>query len=259
MKLGINLATLGLPVRRGLLEASKAGATGVQLDATGDLSPDRLSDTGRRELRHLLRSHNLELTALGARLRHSLDVVQNQEGRIDYLRKVMSLSFDLGPRVVIVQVGRIPEKPDDPRLPRLTEALLALGHHGDRTGTTLALETGLEPGERLRDYLGGLDTGGLGVNYDPANLLLGGFDPITNLAPLRHLLKHVHAHDARLAAANRVASEVPVGAGDIDWMQFLAMLSALEYAGWVVVERETGNDKLGDVTAGVAYLRRLLP
>src|SRR5262245_3847288 len=91
MKIGINLAPLGLSIRRGLAEASKAGAAGVQLDAAGDLAPDRLSDTGRRELRHLLRSHNLELTALGAPLRQSLDVAQNQEGRIDYLRMVMSL------------------------------------------------------------------------------------------------------------------------------------------------------------------------
>src|SRR5262249_53180532 len=259
MKLGINLAPLGLPVRRGLAEASKAGAAGVQLDATGDLAPDRLSDTGRRELLHLLRSYNLELTALGAPLRHALDVAHNQEARIDYLGKVMTLSFDLGPRVVVVQAGRVPDKPDDPRAARMTEALLALGHHGDRTGTTLALETGLEAGEALRDFLARLDTGGLGVNYDPANLLLNGFDPIANLTPLRHLLKHVHAHDARLAAANRVASEVPLGAGDIDWMQFLATLSALEYRGWVVVAGEPGTDKLGDVIAGVSSLRRLLP
>lgn len=259
MKLGINLATLNLPIRRGLLEASKVGVAGVQLDATGDLAPDRLSDTGRRELRHLLRSHNLELTALGAPLRHGLDVVQNQDARIDYLRKTMALSFDLGPRLVLVQAGRVPEKADDPRLARLTEALLALGQHGDRTGTVLALETGLEPGEQLRDYLAGLATGGLGVNYDPANLLLNGFDPIANLTPLRHLLRHVHAHDARVTAANRVAAEVPLGAGDIDWMQFLATLSALEYGGWVVVERETGTNQLVDVAAGVAYLRRLLP
>src|SRR5947209_16049168 len=117
LKIGVNLESLGLPFRRALAEAQRTGAAGVQLDAAGDLAPDRLSDTGRRELRHLLRSHNLELTALGAPLRHGLDVVQNQEARIDYLRTVMALSFDLGPRVVIVQAGRIPEKPDDPRMP----------------------------------------------------------------------------------------------------------------------------------------------
>ena len=91
----------------------------------------------------------------------------------------MSLSYDLGPRVVIVQAGKIPEDVADPRAALLTESLTALGQHGDRTGTTLALETGLESGAALRQFLDLFDSGGLGVNFDPANLLMQGFDPIT--------------------------------------------------------------------------------
>src|SRR5438132_2830708 len=115
MKLGVTLESLDLPVRRGLFEAQRLGLTGVQVDAVGDLAPDRLSDTGRREFRHLLRSHGLELTALGCPLRHGLDTPTNLEPRIDRIRQVMSLSFDLGPRRVIVEPGRVPDDPADPR------------------------------------------------------------------------------------------------------------------------------------------------
>src|SRR5207244_7692429 len=123
MKLGVTLESLDLPVRRGLFEAQRLGLTGVQVDAIGDLSPDRLSDTGRREFRHLLRSHGLELTALGCPLRHGLDVATNLQPRIDRIRQAMALSFDLGARRVIVQAGGIPEKSDDPRTATLTESL----------------------------------------------------------------------------------------------------------------------------------------
>src|SRR5262249_28119671 len=129
LKLGVRVESLGLPLRRGLAEAARLGVTGVQVDAVGDLSPRTLSQTGRREFRHLLRSPNLELTALGCPLRHGFDVARNQEARIEHVRNVMTLGFDLGPRVVIVQAGQVPEKPDDPRRRSLTEALLALGHH----------------------------------------------------------------------------------------------------------------------------------
>jgi sugar phosphate isomerase/epimerase len=93
----------------------------VQADAAGDLSPNALSQTGRREFRHLPRAHNLELTALGYPLRHGPDTAANPEARIEHDRKVMSLSFDLEPRVAIVGAGRVPA-PDDPG-PRA-----ALGH-----------------------------------------------------------------------------------------------------------------------------------
>src|SRR5207248_206889 len=140
----------------------------------------RLSASGRREFRHLLRSHGLELTALGCPLRHGLDVPEDLQPRIDRVRQVLSLSFDLGARVAIIEAGRVPDDSADPRAATLSESLLALGQHGDRVGATLALETGLESGETLAKFLGGLDAGGLGVNYDPANLLMNGFDPVAN-------------------------------------------------------------------------------
>src|SRR5438552_3066707 len=142
MKLGVTLESLGLPFRRGLAEARRLGLAGVQVDAAGELSPERLTETGKRELRNLLRSHRLGLTALGCPLRHGLDEPANLQPRIDRVRQVMTLSFELGARVTIVQAGRISTDADDPRMPLLRESLLALGQHGDRVGATLALETG---------------------------------------------------------------------------------------------------------------------
>jgi sugar phosphate isomerase/epimerase len=257
LKLGIRLESLGLPLRRGLAEASRLGVAGVQVDAVGDLSPRNLSQTGRREFRHLLRSYNLELTALGCPLRHGLDIAQGQEARIEHVRGVLSLSFDLGPRVAIVQAGQVPEAKDLARTRFLSEALLALGHHGDRTGTVLALETGLESGQVLREFLDRFDTGGLGVNLDPANLLLNRFDPLESTRALRGRIHHVHAKDARQAGASRAAQEVPLGHGDIEWMEFLGVLEEVEYRGWLTIERESGEDRAADVANGVAFLRRL--
>jgi sugar phosphate isomerase/epimerase len=260
IKIGVCLESLGLPVRRGLEEVERLGVPGVQLDAAGDLSPKNLSQTGRRELLHLLRAHNLELTALGCPLRHGLDFAEAQEARIEHVKKVMSLSFDLGAGIVIVQAGRVPEENEltAPRARLLSEALLALGQHGDRTGTILALETGLESGAVLRQFLDRFDTGGLGVNFDPANLLLNGLDPYASAQAMQGRIVHSHAKDARQATASRAAQEVPLGHGDIDWMKYLSVLEEIEYHGWLVIERDTGNNRLADVAAGVKFLRRFV-
>jgi sugar phosphate isomerase/epimerase len=259
VKVGVRLESFGLPLRRALQEAERLGVGGVQADAAGDLSPTALSQTGRREFRHLLRAHNLELTALGCPLRHGLDTAENQEGRIEHVRRVMSLSFDLGPRVAIVQAGRVPA-PDDagPRAALMTESLRALGEHGDRTGTVLALETGLESGAALRTYLDRIDTGGLGVNLDPANLLMHDFDPYESARALQGKVVHAHAKDARQASASRAAQEVPLGHGDIDWIRFLSVLEEIEYRGWLTIERETGDRRPDEMAAGVEFLRRFI-
>src|SRR4051812_45775693 len=117
IKLGISLKSLGLPFRRSLAAAQKLGISGVELEATGELSPQDLTQTGRREILHLLRSHDLVVSAVTCPLRYGLDVAENQQPRIEQIRQTMVLAFELGPRLVIVQAGRVPEKEDDPRYP----------------------------------------------------------------------------------------------------------------------------------------------
>jgi sugar phosphate isomerase/epimerase len=268
LKIGVRLESLGaLPLRKALAAAARLEVGGVQVDAVGELLPDRLSQTGRRELRNLLRTSNLELTALGCPLRRGLDAAEDQQGRLDHVRKVLALAYDLGPRVVIVQAGQVPavvaegEKVDSAELDRarrLRESLAELGAHGDRVGATLALETGLESGVALAAYLKSFDSGSLAANLDPANLLLHGFDPIQAARDLRGLIAHAHAHDCRRGSTSRAAREAAVGAGDIDWLAFLETLEEVEYRGWLVVEREEGDNRLADVEAGVRFLRRLV-
>jgi L-ribulose-5-phosphate 3-epimerase len=258
MKIGLRLESLNLPLRRALAVAERFGVGGVQFDAVGDLAPAQLSQTGRRELRNRLRGHNLELTALGCPMRHGLSVPENFEARLQHVRQVMQLAFDLGPRIVIVEAGRIADEVDSPANAMLRESLLVLGQAGDHIGTVLALETGQESGEILAKFLGRLDTAGLGANFDPANLLMRDFDPYSAVTSLGRRIVHAHAKDARKASASRSAAEVALGHGDIDWLKLIGLLEEADYRGWLTVERETGESKQADVSEGVTFLRRFV-
>ena len=144
--MGLCLQALGVPFRQALQEARKLKVHGVELNATGDFSPQTLSQTGRRELRHWLRSYDLELTALGCPLRRGLDVAENQQQRLDLIRDVLSLSFDLGARLVVIQAGKIPQKDED--APLLKDALTFLGPAWRPRGRHP--RPGDRPGERRR-------------------------------------------------------------------------------------------------------------
>jgi len=247
-----------MPLRRSLPELRKLGVAGVELDAVGDLAPGQLSDTGRRELKHLFRSYDLELTALACPLRRGLAVSENQEARLDYLRQALSMSWDLGAKIVVIEPGPVTYDDKDPRKVILSEALATLGRYGERVGATLALETGLEAGETLAAFLDGFSSGGLGANLNPGNLLIHGDDPYAGAKALRQRIVHVHAKDARLTSASGAAQEVPLGHGDIDWLQMTATLEEIEYRGFVTIERAPGANPLAEAKAGVEFLKRLI-
>jgi sugar phosphate isomerase/epimerase len=275
-KLGVVLESIGLPLRQALPALAKLGVQGVQIDAVGDLTPDKLGDTARRELRTLLRSFNLELAAVGCPLRYGLDTFEHQQPRIDHVKKAMQLAFDLGAKKVVVPLPRIPTdepKPDDapkpvsfltmntapPKSVTLRESLTALGGYGDKVGTLVCLEGGLDAGDKLRDYLNTFDCGSLSVTFDPANFLMHGHDPISSLMTLVGKVSHTHARDVRAGSASGGPQEVAVGAGDVEWLGYTVALAAIEYRGFVCVERTGGDNRAADVAGGVAFLRRFVP
>jgi len=253
IKLGICLKSLGLPFRRSLPEAQKFGVSGVELEATGELSPQKLTQTGRREILHLLRSHDLAVAAVSCPLRHGLGVAENLDPRLEQIRQTMALAFELGPRLVLIQAGSLPEKDDDPRFPLMKEALNDLGRHGDRTGTRVALDTGLDDPSLLNSFLDRLDSGSLAVNYNPANLVIGGFNPYEAAKALHRRIAYVQAQDARRVSPNRMAT-VPLGHGDLDWLQLLASFEEIEYRGYVTIVGEDGPE----LASGVKFLRRFV-
>ena len=136
----------------------------------------------------------------------------------------MSLAFELGPRVVIVQCPKLPGEGEQERA-----NLLARGPDSTSAGTATASDrcspwrSGSIRRRRCRDYLDTFDVGSLKVNYDPANLLVNGFDPVKGIIPLHRRIAHVHARDARRSTVSRGAQEVPLGAGDVDWLSFVGV------------------------------------
>lgn len=258
MKIGVVLSSMGLAFRQGLPAAARMSVSGLQIDAAGDLAPDQLTDTGRREVRNLLKTYNQSLLALNCPFRRGIDDPDNLQARIDMARRIMTLAFELGCRNVVLQCPALPKEDEVARAQLMRESLEALGRHGDRTGTVLALEIGLDAPDAVATYLDRFDLGALKVTFDPSNLLMNGFDPAAAILPLHRRIAHVHARDARRSTVNRSAQEVSLGSGDIDWLRVMANLAAIEYRDGVMVKRDSGEDRRGDVERGVAFLRRVM-
>ncbi len=112
--LGLRL-DVSRPVKDQIRGAASAGARGVVLDAAGDLAPERLSETGRRDVRHALRSVEQSLIAVSLPTRRPFDTLDQIEDRLARADLAFALAYDLGTRLVLARVGGLPPEDDAPR------------------------------------------------------------------------------------------------------------------------------------------------
>lgn len=135
--------------------------------------------------------------------------------------------------------------------------LKRLGDFAANHGVTLATETGLESGVTLRRIIEAADTKGIGVNFDPANLVMRGFDHLAAVRELFPFIVHTHAKDGVRRGDKRL--EVPLGEGGVDFPRYVGLLTALGYRGAYTIEREVGEDPVATIGKAVSFLRALRP
>jgi len=131
-----------------------------------------------------------------------------------------------------------------------------IGDFGDRVAVKFACETGPEEPALMKAFLDAVASPGLAANYDPANLVARGFDPLQGVYDLRDYIVHTHAKDARASAIGR-GQEVPLGEGDVPWPEYLARLEEIGYRGYLTIERERGDDPVADIIKAIQFLRSL--
>ena len=131
-----------------------------------------------------------------------------------------------------------------------------LGEAAQAENVMLLLETGQESAEDLRRCLEDLNHPALGVNFDPANMILyGKGDPIAAVRTLAPWIKHVHIKDAvKSAVPGEWGTEVPWGDGEVGSNKFVETLDEIEYTGALAIEREAGDTRKNDIKLAVNRL-----
>lgn len=257
LKIGIQLASLRLPLKKALHIAARMGAVAVEIDARGELKPRDLTGTAIRHLRKMLDDLNLRVCAVSFRTRRGYDTVEDLDRRVEATKQAMQMAYQFGASVVVNQVGRVPTESQGPQWDAMLESLAELGQHGQHVGALLAAETGTESGPDLKRLIDALPPGSLGVNFDPGNLIVNGFSPREALESLAADVLHVHAKDGVRDLAQGRGLEVPLGHGSADFPQLLGTLEEHQYRGYFTVEREKCNDPVAEIAQAVTFLKNI--
>ena len=165
----------------------------------------------------------------------------------------------LGLSLVTFHAGFLPHEPGDPAFAKLQGRIRQVADHFAARKMSIALETGQEAPETMATFLRGLDRTNVGVNLDPANLILyDKGDPIAAVGTLGPWIRQCHMKDAvRTKTPGTWGEEVRLGTGQIDWKTFLRTLDEVKFTGNLCIEREAGKDRVGDIRAAREVIERL--
>ena len=254
LKIGLELAGLGLPAKNALKTAADLGVDAVVIDGRGEFAPRNLSETGLRQLRKMLGDLRLRVAAVSFRTRRGYDSPADLDARVEATKAAMTLAARFGADSVVNHVGRVP---DDVTDSLLVEVLTDLADYGNHVGAFLAAETGSESGPDLARLFQRLPEGTIGVDLNPGNLAAGGYSPTEAIEALGPRILHVHATDGFCDLAARRGEQVPLGTGSTDFPSLLAMLDEYGYRGFFTIRVHGTDDPVAAAGIAVDYLRRM--
>jgi sugar phosphate isomerase/epimerase len=244
------------PIKQSVQTAAEMGAQGVQFDLRNEVRPGELSETGRRQLLHYLEEINLTVASTMFPTRRSYYDLEELDTRLSATRQAMEFTYQLNARIMTLRLGRIPEETESEEYQILCQVVNDLARHGNRVGVALAITPTRDEPARLLGLLGEILEGPVGFNFDPATFVMAGQNPSQALAQLQESVMHVSVRDA-VRDIDGGGLEVPVGRGEVDWEEFLALLDEAEYKNWLIVDRTQGDDRPGDIRRAMQYLRNV--
>jgi sugar phosphate isomerase/epimerase len=256
LKIGLRLASLQLPFQKGLLTAARLGVNGVEIEARNELSAENLSRSGVRQIRKMLDDTNVRVCAVAFPTRHGYEVLDQLDRRVEATKRTMQLAWDLGCNAVVNRLGHIPAS-DAPHWETFLNVLNDLGRHGQRVGTMFCATTGGESGDELLRVVQALPEGSLGIDFDPAALLMGGFSPRDVLSVVGRHVFHFRGNDATRDIARRSGELTPLGMGSCEIPELLAILEQYEYRGYITLEQAAGTSGYEGLSMAKQFLTRL--
>ncbi len=169
--------------------------------------------------------------------------------------EAIQITAELGARYLTLHFGFI-DMADADSSAKMADRVKTLADAAAEKNVQLLMETGQETASELREFLEELNHPALGVNFDPANMILyDKGDPTEAVGTLGRWIKHVHVKDAiKTQTPGQWGTEVVWGTGQVGDVDFLEALKNTGFAGALAIEREAGDDRLDDIKAAVEVL-----
>lgn len=275
--IGVIIDSFRCDLKEAVKKAAAVGANGIQVYASrGEMDPDNMTTAKRKEFLDVVKSNGLVISALCGDLGGGgFSIPENNPWKIEKSKRIIEMAKELETDVVTTHIGVVPEDANHERYKIMQDACFQLAEFADSIDAHFAVETGPETSANLKKFLDSLGSKGVGVNLDPANLVMvTGDDPVQAVYNLKDYIVHTHAKDGKqlfylepeivygvkkdIIVEDDSFIEVPLGEGSVDFPNYLKALEDIGFKGFLTIEREVGDDPAKDISNAVTFLRDII-
>ena len=277
--IGVIIESFRLDTDSALKKAAEIGADGIQMYATsGEHAPENMNHAARKELLDKVKSNGLRFSAICGDLGMGFGHADKNPALVEKSKRIIDLAKELETDIVTTHIGVVPSDKNHDRYKIMQDACRELAEYADSIGSHFAVETGPETSAVLKEFLDSLGSRGVGVNLDPANLVMvTGDSPVNAVYNLRDYIVHTHAKDGIMLKPcipeyvygvvhpvpeevlnERYFEEVPLGTGSVPFAEYLNALDDIGYKGFLTIEREVGDSPEKDIKTAFDYLKKLI-
>jgi sugar phosphate isomerase/epimerase len=206
---------------------------------------------------------------------------EERRRQVQRQRAAIDLAARLGARYCRTLSGQMhPGMSHAEGVARTIEGIRRSLEYAERRGVVLCMENHYKDGtwrypefaqaeSTFLEIIERIDSPYFGVQYDPSNATVGGYDPIRFLEKVRHRVVTVHASDRYLAPGATFADlkkadgsagyaavlrHGETGTGMNDYDAIFRLLAAVGFSGWISLE--DGMDGLDEMRRSVEFLKR---
>ena len=277
--IGAMVDSFNTDFKTAVTKAAKMGVSGLQMCCTyGEHAPENMTPAKIAEVLDFVKSNGLKFSALCGDLGHGFGNREENKANVEKSKRIMELAKALECDIVTTHIGVVPTDKKVERYGIMQDACHELAEFADSLNAHFAIETGPEIATVLKEFLDSLNSKGVAVNLDPANLVMvTGDDPVQAVYTLKDYIVHTHAKDGiKLRESNpeyiyrachpipeeynsvKFFEELPLGTGKVPFPAYLKALEDIGYRGYLTIERECGDDPARDIQIAADYLRKCM-
>lgn len=167
----------------------------------------------------------------------------------------------IGVENLATHVGFLPENPNTEEYHSLVCAIREAAQYCKDNGQYFMFETGQETPVTLLRTIQDIGLDNLGINLDPANLILyGKANPVDALDVFGKYIRDVHAKDGIYPVDGKeLGAEKKIGEGKVNFPMLIKRLREVGYDGTLIIEREiSGDQQIADIKEAKILLEGLI-
>ena len=254
----------------------KVGVSGMQIHGDAKVIYPGMPDSEVKEILDVMKGEGIEFSAICGDIGDEMFFTENRE-LISKQKAILETAKRFGVDIVTTHIGAVSQDKTCPQYKSQLKVCKELATFATSIGSKFAVETGPEKAVLLKAFLDEVG-GGVGVNFDPANLVMcAGDDPVKAVYTLKDYIYHTHAKDGikykefdtralysakhyglEQLCGDGLFKEVPLGTGAVNWKEYIKALKDIGYNGYLTVEREVGENPEADILTATSFLKELL-